>query len=91
MIFTASPSFALWLRLRIEERFHVKGKVHRKQTERRHPIYIVKFGKLAMKIILQACYYPGSVALDRKRDLALECLRSPNKHRWYRDVIPRME
>ncbi len=91
MIYTASPSFALWLRLRIEERFYVKGVVHRKRTERKHPIYIVKFGKLAMKIILRACYYPGSAALERKRDLALECLRSVNKHRWYGDVIPRQE
>ena len=45
----------------------------------------------ALKIILRACYYPGSAALERKRDLALEGLRSLNKHRWYRDVIPRLE
>lgn len=47
------------------------------------------FGKLAMKVILQACYYRGATALVRKRELADECLRSVNKHRWYRDVIPR--
>ncbi len=90
-ISTASPAFAAWLRSRVEERFHVKGAVHQKRTGRKHPLYDVKFGKLAMKIILRACYYPGSAALERKRDLAVECLRSVNKHRWYRDVIPRSE
>ncbi len=90
-ISTASPAFAAWLRSRIEESFHVRGAVHQKRTALKHPLYDVKFGKLAMKIILRACYYPGSAALERKRDLALECLRSVNKHRWYRDVIPRLE
>ncbi len=91
-ISTASLAFAIWLRLRIEEQFQVKGAIHRKQNSgRRQPLYDVKYGKLAMKIILAACYYAGAAALDRKRDLALECLRSVNKHRWYRDVIPRPE
>ncbi len=90
-ISTASQAFAAWLRSRIEERFHVKGAIHKIQTGRKHPLFNVKFGKLAMKIILRACYYPGSAALERKRNLALECLRSVNKHRWYRDVIPRLE
>jgi hypothetical protein len=90
-ISTASPAFAARLRSRIEERFRVKGAVHQKRTGRKHPLHDVKFGKLAMKIVLRACYYSGAVALEGKRDLALECLRSVNKHRWYHDVIPRPE
>jgi len=90
-ISTASPGFAVWLRSRIEDCFHVKGALHCRATGLKRPLYEVKFGKLAMKIILRACYYPGSAALERKRDLALEGLRSLNKHRWYRDVIPRLE
>ena len=90
-ISTASPRFAVWLQSSIEARFHVKGALHRTAAGRIYPIYEVKYGKLAMKIILRACYYPGSAALDRKRDLALECLRTVNKHKWYRDVIPRPE
>jgi hypothetical protein len=90
-ISTASRTFAPWLHSRIEERFCVKGATHMIQTGRRHPLYSVKFGKLAMKIILRACYYPGSAALERKRELALECLCSVNKRGWYRDVIPKPE
>ena len=88
-IVTASPRFSLWLRSRIEGRFGVRGAVHLRANRNRVPMYEVKFGKLAMKVILQACYYRGATALARKRELADECLRSVNKHRWYRDVIPR--
>lgn len=87
-ISTASPRFAVWLQSRIDGRFRVRGALHRKVTGRIHPIYEVKYGKLAMKIILRACYYPGSTALERKRDLAHECLRSVNKHKRYGHVIP---
>jgi hypothetical protein len=79
------------LRWRIEGCFHVKGSLRERRTAGNRPLYDVKFGKLAMKIILRACYYPGSVALRRKGELALDCLRSVNKRRWYRDVIPRLE
>jgi hypothetical protein len=88
-IFTASPPFAFWLRSRIEHHFQIKGSIQIRREGRTHPIFVVKFGKLAMKVVLRACYYPGSLALERKRLLALECLRSADGHRWYRDVIPR--
>lgn len=90
-ISTASPSFPEWLRSRIEERFRVRGAIHKQHTGRKHAICDLKFGKLAMKIVLQACYYRGAIALERKHKLALECLRSVNKHRWYGNVIPRPE
>lgn len=90
-ISTASPRFAVWLQSRIDGCFRVRGALHRKATGRIHPIYEVKYGKLAMKIILRACYYPDSPALERKRAMALECIRTVNKHKWYRDVIPRPE
>lgn len=46
-ISSASPVFASWLRLSIEAYFGVRGRIHvTKGKGNRHPIYMIKFGKL---------------------------------------------
>ena len=35
---------------------------------------MLKYGKLAAKIILAQCYYQDSLALERKRKLAMACI-----------------
>ena len=87
-ISSASPVFALWLKLSIEAFFGVRGRIHVRRGEgNRHPLYIIKFGKLPAQVILRTCYYAGCVAIPRKFDRALQCISTPNGVRKYGDVV----
>jgi len=87
-ISSASPVFASWLKLSIETFFGVRGRMHvREGRGSRHPLYIVKFGKLPAQVILRACYYAGCVAMPRKFSRALQCIATPNGMRKYGDVV----
>lgn len=76
-IFTASPQFALWLYKNIAEKFRVKGIIAKSHSRPlANTVYVLKFGKMAAKAILGKCYYENSLALERKRLLAQQCLKS---------------
>lgn len=86
-IFSASPVFIKWLKTQIESEFKVKGKLYKVQRDNTNPLYTIKFGKLAAKIILEACYYTSCMALNRKHDKALRCINTLNGLSKYGNVI----
>lgn len=87
-IFSGSLLFSEWLKLRIEKKFGVKGKIYSYLYKgKKNPIHIIKFGKFAAKVILKSCYYNDCLKLKRKSDKALECLMSENKMKKYGEVI----
>lgn len=75
----ASQPFLQWLRETTERLWHVRGRLHVRApvSEKHHPLYILKFGKIAAKVILTECYYPTALALERKKALATECIAAP--------------
>ncbi len=76
-VVSAAPVFINWLAKEIERTYSIKGKMHvREGDEKRNAIYLLKFGKLAAKIILADIYYKGCLALDRKLKSSLKCLES---------------
>lgn len=77
-IYSASEPFLRWIVSTVERLWRVRGRLHQEimEEERLHTKYTLKFGKLAAKVILSKCYYPDALALDRKRELALECVRA---------------
>ena len=74
-IYGASKPFIRWLQATTERLWRVRGFIYysKPQNERHHTLYTLKYGKLAAKVILEQCYYPGSFALARKRTLAEAC------------------
>ena len=60
----------------MERLWSVRGFVYYQQPkdERHHTLYTLKHGKLAARVILAKCYAPGSLALERKRVLAVACI-----------------
>ena len=75
-IYGASEPFIRWLQATVERLWSVRGFVYSQQPkdERRHTLYTLKYGKLAARVILAKCYVPGSLALERKRVLAVACI-----------------
>ena len=72
-ISSASRPFVAWLECAIARLWHVHGKIHSEQRGRRHALYKLKYGKLAARVIVERCYYPGALSLERKRILAEQC------------------
>ena len=78
-ITSGAPVFASWLHEQMVKYYKVKGKIYTYQyKDKKNPIHIIKFGKVATKIILTESYYPECIALERKKRKAEECLRSEN-------------
>ena len=86
-IFSASHDFVYWLKAEIENEFKVKGRLYKKESDKYNPLYTIKFGKLAGKVILEQCYYKNCMALNRKNSKALDCLKSENGLSKYGNVI----
>lgn len=87
-VHSGAPIFSKWLKQEIEKYFGVKGKLYSRLVKnRRNPIFDVKFGKLAAKVILKRCYYQKCLALDRKLKLASRCLKSENGLSKYGNVV----
>lgn len=79
-IFSASPIFIKWIDNLIKKYFNVKNRFYcRMEKNKEHPIYIIKFGKIAAMKILERIYYPGCLSLERKHLQAKMCLQSGNK------------
>ena len=77
-IYSASSAFVEWLFSMTKKVLKINGRIHRckkiKSTHRQ--LYIIKYGKVAAKVILKECYYPFALSLERKNRLAKECLSS---------------
>ena len=87
-IVSAAPIFSEWLKNRIEILFDIKGKLYRhKYKGKKNFINIIKFGKLAAKIIIKNAYYNGSLSLNRKHRKSLRCLQDENRMINYGKVL----
>lgn len=87
-ITSAAPIFAQWLKNEIENCFHVRGRIYtHKYKGKKNYINVLKFGKLAAKIIIQRSYYKGSFSLVRKNKIATLCLQDTNKMINYGNVL----
>jgi hypothetical protein len=69
---SGSRKFLVWLKNEIEKIMGVKGRLYFESKTQ----FRLKYGKMAARIIAQKCYYDGSFALRRKKDLARECINS---------------
>ena len=77
-VYSSSKPFVQWLQEVIERLWNTTGILHLKKNPAPYqPGYTLKYGKLAAKTILRQCYYPGALALERKRKLAAECVAAP--------------
>ena len=76
-IYSPSRPFIEWLQKNIERLLRVKGPIHRDIRKKpRVDLFVLKYGKIAAKGILNKCYYKDSLSLDRKAKLAQECFNS---------------
>ena len=75
-VYSASRPFVAWLLVTAKRLWRVEGVLldsSRWVDEKHHPMFVLKFGKLAAKVILAECYYTGALALERKHQLARLC------------------
>ena len=73
-IYSPSWPFIEWLQKDIERLLRVKGPIHRDIRKKpRVDLFVLKYGKIAAKEILNKCYYKDSLSLDRKANLAKQC------------------
>lgn len=76
-VFSASEAFIKWLQAAIEAYLGCRGKIHSAlMSDRINPLYTLKYGKMAARVIANNCYYKGCFGLNRKIKLARECLGS---------------
>jgi len=88
-VVSAAPVFSKWLKEEIEMYYHVRGRLYtRPRDEKRNALHIIKFGKLATKIIILDTYYKGSLYLDSKYKRHTECLQDESKMINYGGVLP---
>lgn len=86
-VVSASEKFIYWLQKKCESQFKVIGKVYMSpKREDRNELYLLKFGKIAAKIILKKCYYNNSLSLNRKLQKSIKCLQSRNGWGKYRTM-----
>lgn len=71
-ICSGSRLFIDWIKDRIEFLLCAKGKVYKKVDT----VFVLKYGKMAAREILNRCYYDGSFGLQRKVLLAQSCAAS---------------
>jgi len=85
---SAAPIFIQWLKEEIEKNLHVKGRLHTYLKEgKKNKINILKFGKLAAKVIIRQAYYDGALALNRKMLKGKLCLQDENRMVNYGGVL----
>lgn len=73
-IYSGSIKFLGWLGQKIDTNLKARGKIYR--YNKQGSCFVLKFGKMAARHIVQQCYYPGSFGLERKNLLAEECMNS---------------
>ena len=77
-IVSGSPYFLPWISDNIERIFKLTGKSYVREGEGINPLYILKYGKFAGKIILRCCYYKDCLTMPRKLKNAQKCIQSKN-------------
>lgn len=83
-IFSGSNKFTFWLKEMVESYFSTNGKIHiSKRSNTKNPLYIIKFGKFAAKLILEKVYKDGVLALNRKAKRVKRCLQAEDGLRKY--------
>lgn len=75
-IYSGSRHFIEWIRERTEEILRVRGKIHFDKGKHSQGCYILKYGKMAAKVILKNCYYRDCLSMARKQELAYKCINS---------------
>ena len=87
-ITSGAPVFASWIHKEIQNHYSVVGKLYSyKFKGKENPIHIIKFGKVATKIILRSIYYPDCLSLKRKFMKAQQCLSSEDGWKGYGEMI----
>ncbi|MHB8155736.1 MAG: LAGLIDADG family homing endonuclease [Candidatus Omnitrophota bacterium] len=87
-VFSASEAFIKWLQTVIEVYLGCKGKIHSAvRLDRTNPIYTLKYGKMAARVIAKNCYYEDCFGLNRKIRLAQECCLSNSGWRHSKTVL----
>ncbi len=85
---SAALVFITWLKESTETYFRVRGKLHTyPSNSKRNALYVIKFGKLAAKIILKQIYYENSLSLERKMAKSKICLQDVNRMVNYGHVL----
>ncbi len=69
---SGSKKFLVWLKDKIKEIVGTRGVLHCEGKTR----FRLKYGKMAAREIARQCYYKGCLGLDRKINLAKDCLDS---------------
>ncbi len=86
-VVSGSEKFLLWLQKEIEKSFSIKGRIYSAKRKRKNPLYLLKFGKFAAKLILERCYYKGCLALNRKLKSSIKCLQSEDGLQKYGNFV----
>ncbi|MDD4980438.1 MAG: LAGLIDADG family homing endonuclease [Candidatus Omnitrophica bacterium] len=71
-IYSGSEEFVHWLSDTIAGLLEVFGKIHNS----RNNFWVLKYGKMAAREIAKQCYYKHCFGLERKINLAQQCLSS---------------
>ena len=91
-ITSGAPLFSTWIHQEIQNHFSVTGKLYSyKFKGKKNPINIIKFGKIATKIILRNIYYSNCLSLERKRITAQQCLNDKDGWKGYAKMINNAE
>ncbi len=71
-IYSGSGKFIGWLNNKTGQLLKVCGKIHKNANN----TWVLKYGKMAARVIAQKCYYKEAFALVRKNYLAQACINS---------------
>lgn len=74
-IYSGSIAFVKWLQNKIEDILNVKGRIYH-TIDKKGDGYVLKYGKMAARVILSKCYSKGTFSMARKRILADRCKKS---------------
>jgi hypothetical protein len=86
-VYSGSKKFITWLRHTIEIYLGCKGRIHPEfKAAWKKPVYTLKYGKIAAKVILKNCYNKGAFGMGRKIDLAERFLKVPSGWRQSRTL-----
>jgi len=76
-IYSGSEKFIIWLKYTVENYLNCNGRIHAEfKSTWQNPVYTLKYGKMAAKVILRKCYYKNAFGMHRKIDLAYKCLEA---------------
>lgn len=73
-LYSGSHEFLQWLREEIHLNFLASGQLYKDSRG----LYTLKFGKLAAQQILSRCYYTDCLSLNKKQNLAINCVLALN-------------